>query len=192
MGSGHPLSIAHTGAASENALFSDARIALDVWSIGTLLPERGLMAVLLENAAPAPLVSAVPRLWTPYGPLLPGDRPRRLGKTAPRFPPDRNPAVAPLRRLPGRPDVPHWPDELIAALETCNRRTLSARAPAPEPAGEDLERTRRDWRARQVKLPVATDPAPLLPCPGMRIVRAGVLEVEFASERICWDGCMSW
>ena len=41
--------------------------------------------------------------------------------------------------------------------------------------------TRRDWRTRQVKLPVAAEPRQAASLPaGMRIVRAGVLEVEFA------------
>ena len=47
---------------------------------------------------------------------------------------------------------------------------------------DDLENTRRDLRARQVKLPVAPDPRPGSSLPsGLRIVRPGVLQVEFAN-----------
>jgi hypothetical protein len=47
---------------------------------------------------------------------------------------------------------------------------------------DDLDETRRSLRARQVKLPVPVNPrsGPSLPS-GLRIVRPGVLEVDFAS-----------
>jgi hypothetical protein len=57
-------------------------------------------------------------------------------------------------------------------LESRRRQRLS----------DDLENTRRDLRARQVKLPPAPEPAPAASLPsGLRIVRPGVLEVTFAS-----------
>ena len=74
-------------------------------------------------------------------------------------------------------------DELIQALESVladpayqfesrRRHRLS----------DDLENTRRDLRSRQVKLPVAPDPKPGASLPSdMRLVRPGVLEVQFAS-----------
>jgi hypothetical protein len=47
---------------------------------------------------------------------------------------------------------------------------------------DDLEGVRRDLRARQVKLPVVPEPVSDSSLPfGMRVVRPGVLEVEFAS-----------
>jgi hypothetical protein len=73
--------------------------------------------------------------------------------------------------------------DLIAALE----RVQSGAAFSHEVRRrmrleEDLERTRRDWRSRQVKLPVAAEPGRAASLPaGLRIVRAGVLEVEFGS-----------
>jgi hypothetical protein len=47
---------------------------------------------------------------------------------------------------------------------------------------DDLEGVRRELRARQLKLPVAPEPASGASLPsGMRIARPGVLEVDFAS-----------
>jgi hypothetical protein len=47
---------------------------------------------------------------------------------------------------------------------------------------DDLESTRRSLRAKRVKLAVAPEPASGASLPsGMRLVRPGVLEVEFAS-----------
>ena len=85
-------------------------------------------------------------------------------------------------------------EDLIAALERVQSgETFSYEVRRRRRLAEDLERTRRDWRTRQVKLPVAAEPGPVASLPtGMRIVRAGVLEVEFATEGSCWGGCMSW
>src|SRR5215207_2498903 len=73
--------------------------------------------------------------------------------------------------------------DLIAALERVqNGETFSHEVRRRIRLAEDLERTRRDWRARQVKLPVAAEPRQAASLPaGLRIVRAGVLEVEFGS-----------
>jgi hypothetical protein len=74
-------------------------------------------------------------------------------------------------------------EDLIAALERVQTgETFSHEVRRRIRLADDLERTRRDWRARQVKLPVAAEPRQAASLPaGMRIVRAGVLEVEFSS-----------
>jgi hypothetical protein len=73
-------------------------------------------------------------------------------------------------------------EDLIAALERVqNGTTFSYEVRRRVRLGEDLERSRRDWRARQVKLPVAVELGQAASLPfGIRIVRAGVLEVQFA------------
>ena len=75
--------------------------------------------------------------------------------------------------------------DLIAVLESLQAdETFGQELRRRRRVSEDLERTREDLKARQVKLPVAAaaDPgrASSLPC-GMLVVRPGVLEVEFAS-----------
>ena len=73
-------------------------------------------------------------------------------------------------------------EDLIAALERVQAgEPFSYEVRRRVRLAEDLERTRRDWQTRQVKLAVAAEPRwdTSLPA-GMRIVRAGVLEVQFA------------
>jgi hypothetical protein len=76
-------------------------------------------------------------------------------------------------------------EELIAALESLQAdETFEQELRRRQRVSEDLERTREDLKARQVKLPVsaAVDPGRASSLPsGMRVVRPGVLEVEFAS-----------
>jgi hypothetical protein len=76
-------------------------------------------------------------------------------------------------------------EELIGALEQLQTdETFGHELRRRRRVAEDLERTREDLKARQVKLPVsaAADPARASSLPsGMRVVRPGVLEVEFAS-----------
>ena len=74
-------------------------------------------------------------------------------------------------------------EDLIAALERVqNGDTFSHEVRRRIRLADDLERTRRDWRARQVKLPAAAEPRQAASLPsGLRIVGPGVLEVEFAN-----------
>jgi hypothetical protein len=76
-------------------------------------------------------------------------------------------------------------EDLIAALESLQaHQTFAQELRRRRRVAEDLERTREDLKARQVKLPVsaAAGPAHASSLPsGMRVVRPGVLEVEFAS-----------
>ena len=72
-------------------------------------------------------------------------------------------------------------EDLIAALERVQAgETFSYEVRRRARLAEDLEQTRRDWHTRQVKLPVAAEPqrAASLPA-GLRLVRPGLLEVEF-------------
>jgi hypothetical protein len=68
-------------------------------------------------------------------------------------------------------------------LESRRRQRLS----------DDLENTRRDLRARQVKLRRLRNPPPPLPCPpacgssGRESSRSLLLR-----PRTCWGGCMTW
>ena len=75
--------------------------------------------------------------------------------------------------------------DLIAALESLQLdESFGQELRRRRRVAEDLERTREDLKARQVKLPVsaAADPGHASSLPsGMRVVRPGVLEVEFAS-----------
>ncbi len=75
--------------------------------------------------------------------------------------------------------------DLIAALESLEAdETFGQELRRPQRVSEDLERMREDLKARQVKLPVspAADPGRASSLPsGIRVVRPGVLEVEFAS-----------
>jgi hypothetical protein len=75
-------------------------------------------------------------------------------------------------------------EELIAALESLQAdETFGQELRRRRRVAEDLERTREDLKARQVKLPVsaAMDPARGSSLPsGIRVSRPGVLEVEFA------------
>src|SRR5215210_276760 len=74
-------------------------------------------------------------------------------------------------------------EDLIRALEGIQTDEAFAYKPRRrQKLIEDLEGVRRDLRSRQVKLPVAAEPAPGASLPsGIRIVRPGVLEVEFGS-----------
>jgi hypothetical protein len=74
-------------------------------------------------------------------------------------------------------------EDLIAALESVRaREAFQQEGRRRRRLEDDLERTRRDWRARQVKLPAAAEPRQAASLPaGLRIVRTGVLEVEFAN-----------
>ncbi len=74
-------------------------------------------------------------------------------------------------------------EDLIAALERVQTgETFSHEVRRRIRLADNLQRTRRDWRARQVKLPVAAEPRQAASLPaGLRVARAGVLEVEFAS-----------
>jgi hypothetical protein len=75
-------------------------------------------------------------------------------------------------------------EDLIAALESLQAdETFDQELRRRKRVSEDLDKTRQDLKARQVKLPVSTaDPARTSSLPrGMRVVRPGVLEVEFAS-----------
>jgi hypothetical protein len=76
-------------------------------------------------------------------------------------------------------------EELIAALEQLQTdETLGQELRRRRRVAEDLERVVGDLKARQVKLPVSAvaDPSRASSLPsGMRVVRPGVLEVEFAS-----------
>ena len=75
-------------------------------------------------------------------------------------------------------------EDLIAALEQLRTdETFGQELRRRRRVAEDLERTSLDLKARQVKLPVSAvaDPARASSLPsGMRVVRPGVLEVEFA------------
>jgi len=74
-------------------------------------------------------------------------------------------------------------EDLIRALEGIQTEEVFAyESRRRQRLIEDLEVVRRDLRSRQVKLPVAAEPAPGASLPsGMRLVRPGVLEVEFTS-----------
>jgi hypothetical protein len=74
-------------------------------------------------------------------------------------------------------------EDLIRALETIQAgEPFAYEAHRRQRLVEDLEGVRRDLRSRQVKLPVAPETTPGASLPsGMRLVRPGVLEVEFAS-----------
>ncbi len=110
-------------------------------------------------------------------------RPRRLGKTAPRFPPDRDPFAACLRRFPGRPDVPHRPRRTHcgarAGLVTAN--PFSTSSGRRMRLGEELGKDQTGLAGEAGEAPGCERRAAGFPALGMRIVRAGVLEVEFAS-----------
>ena len=73
-------------------------------------------------------------------------------------------------------------EDLIAALKRMQAgETFSHEVRRRTRLAKDLEETRRDWRTRQVKLPVAPERGQAASLPaGMQIVRAGVLEVQFA------------
>jgi hypothetical protein len=77
-------------------------------------------------------------------------------------------------------------EDLIAALESLQAdESFGQELRRRRRVSEDLARTREDLKARQVKLPVsaaAADPAHGSSLPsGMRVVRPGVIEVEFGS-----------
>lgn len=74
-------------------------------------------------------------------------------------------------------------EDLIRALEAVQSdEVFTYESRRRQRLVEDLESVRCDLRSRQVKLPVAPDPTPAASLPsGMRLVRPGVLEVEFAS-----------
>ena len=76
-------------------------------------------------------------------------------------------------------------EDLIDALECLQAdETFGQELRRRRRVSEDLDRTRENLKARQVKLPVSAvaDPARASSLPsGMRVVRPGVLEVEFAS-----------
>jgi hypothetical protein len=75
-------------------------------------------------------------------------------------------------------------EELITALESLQAgEAFEHELRRRERVSENLETTRQDLKARQVKLPVyAPDPRPGSSLPsGIRVVRPGVLEVEFES-----------
>jgi hypothetical protein len=73
--------------------------------------------------------------------------------------------------------------ELVRALEAVlAEEAYQFESRRRQRLSEGLENSRRDLRARQVKLHVAPDPTPAASLPsGMRLVRPGVLEVEFTS-----------
>jgi len=72
-------------------------------------------------------------------------------------------------------------EDLIQALETVsNEEAYQFENRRRQRLSEDLETTRRDLRARAVKLSVEPASGASLPS-GMRLARSGVLEVEFAS-----------
>ena len=73
--------------------------------------------------------------------------------------------------------------DLIAALESVRAgESFQQEGRRRRRLEDDLDQIRRSLRARQVKLPVAPDPQPCSSLPsGLRVVRPGVLEVEFAS-----------
>lgn len=74
-------------------------------------------------------------------------------------------------------------EDLIHALESVQTDEMFAyESRRRQRLVDDLEGARRVLRARQVKLPVDPEPASGASLPyGMRLVRPGVLEVEFAS-----------
>ena len=76
-------------------------------------------------------------------------------------------------------------EDLIAALESLQAdETFEQELRRRQRVSEDLERTRENLKAKRVKLPVsaAADPGRASSLPsGMRVVRPGVLEVEFGS-----------
>jgi hypothetical protein len=74
-------------------------------------------------------------------------------------------------------------EELIAALESVRAgEPFQQEGRRRRRLEDDLDQSRRSLRARHVKLPVAVDPGSGSSLPsGLRIVRSGVLEVEFAS-----------
>ncbi len=74
-------------------------------------------------------------------------------------------------------------DELIQALEAVlTEEAYHFERRRRQRLSDNLEVTRGDLRARLVKLPVALQPTPGTCLPsGLRIVRPGLLEVEFAS-----------
>jgi hypothetical protein len=76
-------------------------------------------------------------------------------------------------------------EDLIEALDRLHAdETFEHELRRRQRVTEDLERTRQDLKARQVKLPVSADAGPgrasSLPS-GIQVVRPGVLEVEFES-----------
>jgi len=74
-------------------------------------------------------------------------------------------------------------EDLIAALERVqNGEPFSYEVRRRSRVVEDLEGMRRDWQARQLKLPVPAESRQAASLPaGLRLVRLGVLEVEFGS-----------
>jgi hypothetical protein len=74
-------------------------------------------------------------------------------------------------------------EDLIRALEAIQSdQAFAYEAKRRQRLVEDIESVRRDLRLRQVKLRVTSEPAAATSLPsGMRLVRPGVLEVEFAS-----------
>ncbi len=72
-------------------------------------------------------------------------------------------------------------DDLVRALEAAaTGEAYEFESRRRKRLSDDLERTRSDIRARQVKLPVAAEPTSASSLPsGMRLARPGVLEVEF-------------
>ena len=74
-------------------------------------------------------------------------------------------------------------EDLIRALETIEAgEPFAYESHRRQRLVEDLEGVRRVLRAKQVKLPVAPEPASGSSLPsGIRLVRPGVLEVEFTS-----------
>jgi hypothetical protein len=86
-------------------------------------------------------------------------------------------------------------EDLIAALESLQaHQTFAQELRRRRRVAEDLERTREDLKARQVKLPVsaAAGPAHASSLPsGMRVVRPGVLESSLLPPRTCWGACLN-
>jgi hypothetical protein len=74
-------------------------------------------------------------------------------------------------------------EDLIHALKAVQTDEMFAyEAQRRQRLVDDLETTRRELRSRQVKLPAAPEPTRGTSLPsGMRLVRPGVLEVEFGS-----------
>ena len=135
------------------------------------------------------------RLGRSAGVFQPGCGPRRLGKTAAGFPPDRDPFDERVWRLPGRPTFLIGRENLIAALESVRAgEFFPAGVPPPHPArrrpGRNPPRPPRppSQTAGGAGFPSGCFPALRHADRPLRRAGSGVCE----SGRSCWDGCMSW
>ena len=171
----------------QDSRWEDAIITRYIWSLfscGATPPQRG-RTVRVSLCLPAPSgFSRLPPLWRLLraSSALVVDRAglEKLFGVSPRT------AVRLMNQFGGYQSGKTFligREDLIRALEAVQTdEAFAYESRRRQRLVEDLESVRRDLRSRQVKLPVAPEPASGASLPsGMRLVRPGVFEVEFAS-----------